>query len=238
LLRRTGDAATLTRHYSELTAEERFRLILAAGAHGDGAEQERLAAVGGRLTLTMRDHAPFGHAYYEPALLTYIDLSESAAKYREALHRADDAEILNDDESEDDLGDAEAEAAEAEADGTAADETAEAEAQTLAEQFFNFALAEGFMLKVKGDGWKLWCERMGIPPFAAWEGLPGLDRLQWALRLADQSAFTAVGVLRWLNEIAPAGQPVLRELPKALTGEAHAAATEKMFRERVKRWGG
>ena len=36
---------TLARHYDRLGAEERFRLILAAGARGDEAEQDRLSSI-------------------------------------------------------------------------------------------------------------------------------------------------------------------------------------------------
>jgi hypothetical protein len=32
------------------------------------------------------------------------------------------------------------------------------------------------MLKAKGAGWKLWCERLGMPPFSAWERLPGFKQ--------------------------------------------------------------
>jgi hypothetical protein len=42
------NAKTLAKHYASLTAEERFRLIGAAGARGEKAEQDRLAAAAGR----------------------------------------------------------------------------------------------------------------------------------------------------------------------------------------------
>lgn len=70
----------LARNYGRLTAEERFRLILAAGGRGDEAERDRLAQAGGRLTLSVPDHAPYGHAFEELVLLTYIELLEEAAR--------------------------------------------------------------------------------------------------------------------------------------------------------------
>jgi hypothetical protein len=114
----------------------------------------------------------------------------------------------------------------------------EEEDRTLAEQLFHLALAEGYRVKIKADGWKLWCERIGIPPFPGWEYLPGFKRVQRALDLADRIAFSPEGLLRWLNTIGPAGTPELAELPKALTAETHAAEAEEMFRERAKSWGG
>jgi hypothetical protein len=35
----------------------------------------------------------------------------------------------------------------------------------------DIALAAGFVLRAKADGWKLFCERLTVPPFALWEGL-------------------------------------------------------------------
>jgi hypothetical protein len=44
------DTKTLARHYANLTPEERFRLILAAGSRGDEAERDRLVSTGQRIT--------------------------------------------------------------------------------------------------------------------------------------------------------------------------------------------
>ncbi len=41
------NANAVARHYALLTPEERFQLILAAGARGDDAEQDRLIRAGG-----------------------------------------------------------------------------------------------------------------------------------------------------------------------------------------------
>jgi hypothetical protein len=57
------NADAVARHYDCLTPEERFRLIEAAGGRGDTAEQDRLANVGQRITLSMRDFAPFALAF-------------------------------------------------------------------------------------------------------------------------------------------------------------------------------
>ena len=48
----------LAKHYSQLTPEELFRLIMAANARGDKAELDRLANAGQRITLSMSAHSP------------------------------------------------------------------------------------------------------------------------------------------------------------------------------------
>ena len=53
------------------------------------------------------------------------------------------------------------------------------------------------------EAWKLFCQRLSIPPFAVWEGLPGFERLQRALQLAEKCAFTADEWLAWLNSVWP-----------------------------------
>jgi hypothetical protein len=98
------------------------------------------------------------------------------------------------------------------------------------------ALGHGYVLKTKTDGWKLFCERMNVPPFAAWKHLPGYERLQRALKLAEEVAFVPEGFLRYLDAIRSAGEPELTEVP--LTVERVAAAAEDMFRQRVTWWGG
>jgi hypothetical protein len=91
------------------------------------------------------------------------------------------------------------------------------------------------MLRAKAEGWKLFCERLNIPPFLYWQDLPGFDRLQRALDLAKQLAFTPEGILKWSNRIRPKGAPELTKFP--LNAEDIAAETEKAFRERAQWWG-
>jgi hypothetical protein len=110
------------------------------------------------------------------------------------------------------------------------------EEPTTADRLFALALAAGFILKTKADGWKLFCQRMTIPPFAFWEGLPGFDRLERALARAEEAAFVPEGFLRWTNDVRPAGQPELTYVPLAVEGVAEAIA--KRYREGIKRLGG
>jgi hypothetical protein len=104
------------------------------------------------------------------------------------------------------------------------------------QRYLDLALAAGFVLRTKAEGWKLFCKRLTIPSFALWEGLPGFDRLQRALNSSEKMAFEAEGFLRWLNAIRPAGEPERLKVP--LTAEGLADANEELFRERVDWWGG
>jgi hypothetical protein len=197
----------LARLYDALSAEERFRLILAAGFRGDEAEQRRLSNAGGRLTLSVQDHQPFAQAFDELALLTFLELLEAAADYLESFHHSSEVE---------DAGDAEDDA--------------------LRVRYLDLSLGKGFLLRTKAAGWRLFCERLAVPPFALCEGLPGFDRLQRALKLTEVAAFAPEGMLAWLNRVRPEGEPEMTELK--LTPEGCAAALDRFFRECVRWWGG
>jgi hypothetical protein len=224
----------IAKHYDKLTPEERFRLVLAAGARGDEAEQDQLTAAGGCLTLSMPDYAPYAHAFEELSLLVYIELLEEAAFYLEAFSRADDAcDIFGGDDM-----DAADDAPEAEPDlnsdnGSAEDEDGD---KSACERSLDVGLAAGYILRTKADGWKLFCERLTVPSFSWWKGLPGFARLQRALALTEKAAFVPEGFLRWLNRVRPTGEPELTALP--LTVEGMADETAKLFRTRAEWWGG
>ncbi len=78
-------APPLAKNYKCLTPEERFRLILAASGRGDEAERDRLKNAGGRITLSLQDHAPYAQAFGDLALLIFIELLEEAASYQEGF---------------------------------------------------------------------------------------------------------------------------------------------------------
>jgi hypothetical protein len=106
----------------------------------------------------------------------------------------------------------------------------------------DLALAYGFILRTKVDGWKLFCERLNVPPLLLWQVLPSFDWLRDSLTLREGSdsvpfaAFADEGFLRWLNANRPSGHPELTEVP--LTVERVASANRDMFEQRVKWWGG
>ena len=223
-------ALPLVKDYKWLTPEERFRLILNASGRDDEAERDRLTNAGGRITLSLQDHAPYANAFDELALLTFIELLEEAARYHDDFDRLHSAERGDDDEAE--------EKPEDESNAKSDEEPAEPTDRDCATwgRYLDLALASGYELRTTSAGWKLFCERLNIPPFLLWEVLPGFDRLQRALALAEKAAFTPEGFLRWLNRIRPAGQPELTTVP--LTAEAVAKAAEEAFRKRVEWWGG
>jgi hypothetical protein len=66
--------------------------------------------------------------------------------------------------------------------------------------------------------------------------LPGFERIQSALKLTDQVAFTSEGFLRWLNEIRPASDPPIVEVP--ITAAKVADGADEFFRLRVGFWSG
>ena len=222
-------APPLAKNYKCLTPEERFRLILAASGRGDEAEAARLVNAGGRITLSVPDHSPYAQAFNDLALLTFIELVDEAARYQAAFAFNDDVRDTF-------------EADEAEEESEAAEET---EAQTDEEdasqepacfRTLDIALAAGYVLRTKANGWKLFCERLNVPPFLVWEIHPGFDRLQGVLALAEKAAFVPEGFLRWLNRIRPKGEPELTAVP--VTVEGVADETGKAFRWRVQWWGG
>jgi hypothetical protein len=209
-----------------LTPEERFRLILAASGRGDEAEAERLAHAAGRISVSRQDHAPFAQAFYELAWLTFIELVEDAARYTGAFQWFDDEAKEEADDNADEPG----------ATDDAEPAKGGAGKRPLSQQTLDLALAAGYALGTKTDGWKLFCERLTVPPFLLVEGFPGFDRLQRALAQAEQAAFTPKGFLRWLNARRSAGEPLMTDSP--LTVEGVAAANEDVFRKRVDWWGG
>jgi hypothetical protein len=212
----------VAKHYGTLTAEERFRLILAAGARGDKGEQARLVGAGRRLALSVADHGPFALAFNELAVLTFGELLAVAADYLEALAL---------------IGDASRFAVAGHAPGVA-DGEAENDADELAasERSLDVALALGYLIQTKVGGWKLFCEKLSLPPFAVWLHLPGYDRLERALSIAEQLAFSPQGVMRWLNRSRPDGEVAATDVP--FTTEARASGLERLFRQRVIWWGG
>ena len=220
-------AKALAKYYASLTAEERFRLTLAAGIRGDETEQDRLVRAGGRITLSVSDHTPFAHAFNELALQVFVELLEMAGDYIDAFRSADGPETLGESEPAPESEDGDAGEVEAESD---------AHQKPTWQRYLDVALAHGYMLKTKGDAWKLFCERMSVPAFAVWEFLPGFPRLEHALKLVEQAAFEPEGMVRWLNGVRPEGEPEVTTVP--FTTEEVATGLERIFRERAAWWGG
>jgi hypothetical protein len=219
-----------------LTPEERFWLILAAGTRGDDVEQERLKATASRVTYSTQDYAPFARAFEELSLLIFIELLDMAAAYLDAFARDDDAEDLDGGDDHDGGEDA------CEDNSDSDDADRHRGRRPTGRRWLDIALATGYLLKARADGWKQFCERMAVRPFALWECLPGCKRLQIALGLAEGTpdlpgpAFEREGMIAWLNATRPKGEPRIREL--GATPDFYRDSLEETFRERASWWGG
>jgi hypothetical protein len=231
------NANAVVNRYHQLTPEERFRLILAAGGRGDEAERDRLVRTGERVRVLVSDHAPYARAFEELALLVLIELLDELAGYLNALllveSAADNCGAVDQHDSEA-AGQTTEEEPDAQADAEPADD--DDRDRPFWRRALDSALASGYMLKTKADGWKLFCERMNVPPFLVWKELPGFDRLQHALAVIHKTAFAPEDFLRWLNRVRPAGEPECTKLP--LTVEAVADSTEEVYRKQVEWRGG
>ena len=246
---------TLVRHYDRLGAEERFRLILAAGARDDEAEQDRLCRAAPRIALTYSHHAPWAHAFDELATLVFVELLEEVAKHQDACERWWDVAEDGDDEGDDDASpdDSEDEGDDCEDEGHDCEEdVCKSDAAALASngqeppiwaRMLELHYAQGFMLKTKIIGWKRFCERLTLPSFILWQPLPGFDRLQCAIELVENRekgpppAFEPEGMMNWLNQVRSDGRPEVT-LEKLLSPDRFAADLEAALRHRVKMDGG
>jgi hypothetical protein len=235
-------ANTVNKLYEWLKPEERFRLILAAGARGDIAERDRLSSTSRLLALRIRDFVPWAQAFSEVSMIIFMGLVEEAAEYQEALldwskvyrklhQSANQAQALDEDE---------------EADAASADpsEPAEPSEDEKSENFlFEAHLAAGFILKTKFDGWKLFCERLNVPALTIWEVLPGYERLAAIVKQVEGTkakrgaAFLPGGMMRFLREYRPAGHPEPTEAG-LISAEKIARELDEMFRDTVKKHGG
>jgi hypothetical protein len=216
------------KQYTCLRPEERFKLILAAGARGDEAERLRLLQTGGTITLTSADHSPYARAFEELATLTYIELMEDVARYQEALEWADHPDLFDVATTGDQ--------AEAGTEPAAAAQAARRGKRPLGERSIRLALAAGYVLRTKAAGWQQFCAQLPVPPWSLWALYPGYERLQGCLALAAQVAFEPEGFLCWMNERRPPGQAELTEVSLTVAGIAQANA--EAFRQGVAWWGG
>jgi hypothetical protein len=232
----TVNTKTLANHYSQLTPEELFRLIMAANARGDEAERDRLANAGQRITLSMSAQSPYARAFEEFSFATYIELLEEAANFLDEHQRARNAvagaKIPIRRRMRMTKPSAEQRAAEKAAD--------DADKQPLWTQS-DLVNALGFQFKARLIGWKFFCERWNADPTALWDAgdFPGLDRLGRTCGLIRSGlAFpTPADLARWLNTVRPFGDPELTEANIA-TAEQIADSLDAEFRERVRWWGG
>ncbi len=113
-------------------------------------------------------------------------------------------------------------------------ESADEHADDRLERSRDLALAAGFLLRAKANGWTHFCEQMQVPPFLLWESLPGFTHLKYALALAEDFAFTIEEFLKWLNRLRSMSAQKLIGVSAAEV----AAEYEEAFRCGVQWWGG
>jgi hypothetical protein len=191
------------------TPEERFRLILAAGGRGDDVERDRMSAASSRIARTVPDYFPHAQAFQELTLQAFLEFHNLAGNLLDSLYMADGETLVEDD-----------------ADGT----------PSPGRRLLDMAFVAGFVLKTKTAGWRLFCDRLCVPPFLLWETLPGYDRLERALKTAEHVAFEPEGFAAWRDRVRPRDVPA--GLEPAITAESEADQIEATLRERVKWWGG
>lgn len=226
---------TVANSYSLLSPKERFQLIVAAGARGDQPEQDRLRTSAKDIKLSVPDHSPWAQAFHELAMMTFLEILDESAKHRMAhahwCDAEDEAETVEGDEDE----------ATDESDDT--EPTSEDEDESPADHWFNLYMAQGFILRTKIAGWRLFCERLNLPPFAAWQFLPGYERFQITVAMVEDNKFrrapmfSTEGMVRWLSRIRPKGEPAPRE-EDLLSPERFADELDGVFRQRATWWGG
>jgi hypothetical protein len=230
----------LAKHYDKLDAEERFALIFNAGVRGDREEQQRLATSAPRIAFELPHQQPVAQAFNDLAEHLFLELHDLAARYLELLAGAREAQYDEDRGEADDLelDNVNDKASEPAHDVPESDD----DENSISSRFLRLAMADGFLVKTKVAGWRLWCDRRHLPPFAMWEILPGWRRLKRAIEHAEGTptlpgcAFVADGMLRWLNSILPKGAEPIAEL--RCTPEGIASELERWYRDRLYWHGG
>jgi hypothetical protein len=212
------NASSLAKNYSALTAEERFKLIVKANDRGDEAEADQLVNASKRFTFSRWDFVPYSQSFLDLALLSYIEMLHECGLFFIGCERLCDAETFA---------------------STEGDEKGEKSEWTTVDRFRDMYLVQGFILKTKAAGWKLFCERLGFRPFAVWEELPGFDWFQGSLRIVEGTdgrpgeAFSEDDMLGWIKRsIDRKGTLEVVEV-KLLTAEAYAGDCEEAFRKRA-----
>jgi hypothetical protein len=242
----------LAKHYDKLDAEERFALIFNAGVRGDREEQQRLASLAPRIAFEVPHQQPVAQAFNDLAEQLFLELHDLAAHYLELLAESREAQYEEGDEDDDDLDCEDDEDSKPAADMPDPDSDAEeseraaglpegGDENSASLRLLWLAMGDGFMLKTKVAGWRLWCARRHLPSFAVWEILPGWKRLKRAVDHAEGTpirpgcAFAAEGMRCWLNDIRPEQSEPITEL--RCTAESIAGELEEWFQHRLHRHG-
>ncbi len=95
------------------------------------------------------------------------------------------------------------------------------------ERWARMAKIFGYRLRIKWLGWVRFCEEMTVPPRHFWVGLPGLDRIERALEVAETVACSDAEFVALANALRKPDRPPIADV--RVTVEAAAAALRQMF---------
>jgi hypothetical protein len=107
----------------------------------------------------------------------------------------------------------------------AAESAAEDDAGSV--RWTRLAKTFGYLLRTKWLGWVRFCEELHVPPRHFWVGLPGLDRLDRALKDAEAIGCTDAEFVAIVNRLREPNRAAVTASP--VTVEAAAAALRQMF---------
>jgi hypothetical protein len=116
-------------------------------------------------------------------------------------------------------------AADAEAAWFAAESSVESEER--AERWGRIANVFGYRLRVKWLGWIRFCEEMTVPPRHFWVGLPGLERIERSLQVAELMDCSDAEFLAIVNAGRKPSRAEVTEV--GFTVEAAATTLRQMF---------
>lgn len=85
----------------------------------------------------------------------------------------------------------------------------------------------GYLLRTKWLGWVRFCEELLVPPRHFWAGLPGLDRLDRALKNAEAIGCTDAEFVTIVNRMRRPGRAAVTASP--VTVEGAAATLRQIF---------
>jgi hypothetical protein len=178
----------LAKHYNGFTPHERLSLIMAAEERGDETERNRLEQTAPWVMCHASHHFRLTLALHLISNQHYMELLSLAAQYLQAILAPwdDGAEWQ--------------ERYEENADDFASDEPV----------FFGLTrdlpFMFGFTIKTLLAGWRLFCEKLQIPPDAPWESLPGYETVRQAEKLTESFAYPEKAcAVAFLRHYASAG---------------------------------
>jgi hypothetical protein len=116
-------------------------------------------------------------------------------------------------------------AADAEAAWFAAESSVESEERS--DRWSRIAKVFGYRLRIKWLGWVRFCEEMTVAPRHFWVGLPGLERIERSLQVAEQMACSDAEFQEIVNAGRKPGRAKVTEV--GFTVEAAATSLRQMF---------